>query len=138
MGGSSALPARSTYDDEHTGWRIVVGDSGGKVLASGKAPFGGAAGLTLGRTPDTVLIDYPTPEGAAYEEAPLGAPPAPVKDSEVIADPISDPVTGLWIGNVLRDDVPETVILDPCTDARVPGGAQGIPGPVRAAGVVDH
>ena len=59
VGPDGAVIARKTYDEKTGDWEVLAGAFRGKLLASGRSPFGGA-GVTRGRTPGSVLIAAPS------------------------------------------------------------------------------
>jgi hypothetical protein len=59
--------ARSTYNDQSGNWQVIAGSVGGKILLSGHDSYDGVDSLSLGRTPDTVLIRHPSEKGEIYE-----------------------------------------------------------------------
>ncbi len=128
VGPDGAVLARSIYEQDHKTWRVSTGAMGGKVLATGEYPFGGV-GLSLGRTPDTVLVTRPTDERDIDELIHLaGGPPAEVPDDDTIARHYHDRVTGLWIGYSTFGDQPAYKMFDTLADKRVAGARKAFPG----------
>jgi dipeptidyl aminopeptidase/acylaminoacyl peptidase len=126
--------ARSYYTERTGGWRIVGGKDGHQVLAAGQNDFSGADDLHFGRTTDALLVDAPT--GAtdenrgsyAYRELSMGsgAPPAPI-DMTPMAEPVIDPATHLWIGEMLWNDDKELTFFAPALEARWRGARKAFP-----------
>jgi pimeloyl-ACP methyl ester carboxylesterase len=121
------VAARADYDEATREWRVLSGGGFGKVLLSGKSPFGGAA-LSQGRTADSILVMRPTDTGGIYTEVSLsGAPPKDVPDSDKIADVLSDPQHG-WVGSIREGDLSRTEMLDPALEARLENARHAFPG----------
>jgi dipeptidyl aminopeptidase/acylaminoacyl peptidase len=128
VGPDGRVLARAIYEQDHKTWRVATGAMGGKVLATGDYPFGGV-GLSLGRTPDTVLVTRRTEERDIDEVIPLaGGPPAEVPDDDIIARHFHDRVSGLWIGYSTFGDQPAVKMFDTVADKRVAGARKAFPG----------
>ncbi len=126
---AGVVVARSWYADRSGDWKVTLGDFGGKALASGRSPLGGADLVRLGRTPDTLLIEHPGPDGDVYEETPLsGAAATPAPESSRIESPLFDRRTGLWIGDEMSGDTPSFSLFDPLVAAKVRGTLKAFPG----------
>jgi dipeptidyl aminopeptidase/acylaminoacyl peptidase len=128
------IVARSLYDEKKGGWWILAGKEGSQVLAAGQNDFGGVADLNFGRTADTLLVDAPT--GAtdenrgsySFRELSIGSGSAPVAiDTNAMSTPVTDPLTRLWIGEVLRNDEQETIFFASAQEARWRGARKAFP-----------
>ena len=126
---AGVVVARSSYNERSGGWKVTVGDFGGKTLVSGQSPLGGADLVRLGRTPDTLLVERPGLDGDVFEETPLsGAPPTLVPNGDTIENALFDHRTGLWIGSQLRGDAPTFSMFDPEIARKVRGTLKAFPG----------
>jgi dipeptidyl aminopeptidase/acylaminoacyl peptidase len=110
-------PAATSLNDERSGeWRIEAGD---KILASGRADFGAARTLGLGRTPDTLLIAEPTKGDDLIREVRLdGAGANDVTDGDKIDDFLLDRRTARWIGATEDGDRQLTHFFDAGDEAK--------------------
>jgi dipeptidyl aminopeptidase/acylaminoacyl peptidase len=128
------VAARSLYNEKSGSWKIMAGRDGDQVLAAGHNDFGGVGTMTPGRTAETLLVDAPTGEtgekAGAYEHRELT-----LADGQAQAlpgygsmdEPIFDPVTHLWIGEILLNDQRESVFFSPALQARWAGARRAFP-----------
>jgi acetyl esterase/lipase len=134
IGPKGEVLARSFYNEKGGIWQIMTGGAGGQVVASGHNDFGGAGDLHFGRTPNTLLVNAPTGEGGkdsgayVYRELSIaGAPEMTAPNIGAMDEPVFDPVTHLWIGETLRNDLRETVLFSPTLQARWAGTRKAFP-----------
>jgi dipeptidyl aminopeptidase/acylaminoacyl peptidase len=125
--------ARAYYGEKNSGWWIAQGRDGDQVLASGTNEFGGVDTMHLGRTPDTVLVDLPTgadgtQKGAYdYRELSLGSAPEKGLERGRMEEPLFDPTSHLWIGEVMRDEDRSMQFFLPALQARWVGTRKAFP-----------
>jgi len=134
IGSSGGIAARSRYNSPKAVWQLIAGGGEGKTLAEGRGEFAGLGTLDFGRMPDTILFDIPDekpdspPESYGYREISLSgdairdAPP-----TGNMARPLVDPVTRLWLGEVLENDTLETILFAPALAARWKGAQKAFP-----------
>jgi dipeptidyl aminopeptidase/acylaminoacyl peptidase len=124
--------ARASYDGRNGDWRLLAGKAGGQALAGGTSEFGGVAELQFGRTPDTVLAEIPVGDGRSggydYRELSIGSASASTGvDTARMYEPLIDPATHLWIGQILRNDEKEAVFFNPALQAKWQGTRKAFP-----------
>jgi dipeptidyl aminopeptidase/acylaminoacyl peptidase len=107
----------TALNDEHSGeWRIEASD---KVVARGRADYGPARVLGLGRADGSLLIAEPTDGDDAIREVRLdGGGASDVKDGGTIADFLLDRRSARWIGTTRDSSEQDTHFLDPADEAR--------------------
>jgi dipeptidyl aminopeptidase/acylaminoacyl peptidase len=121
IGPDGSVVARSYYFAKTGAWQVNAGGSGGVIL-SGRSLMGGPGLAGLGKAPGTLLVHNPDRGVADYQVASLaGEVPVPVPDGDRIAETLFDRQTGLWIGEVLEGDTPQTVLFAPERQARMNG-----------------
>jgi dipeptidyl aminopeptidase/acylaminoacyl peptidase len=121
IGADGKVAARSSYFEKTGAWQLNTGILGENIL-SGRSLTGGAHLAGFGLTHDVVLVHVPDPPQPTYEVASLaGGDAHAVTSGERIAEPLFDPKTDLWIGNILEDDTPKIVMFSPQLQAKVNG-----------------
>jgi dipeptidyl aminopeptidase/acylaminoacyl peptidase len=120
--------ARSTYQEKTEVWQVLAGSDGGRILGSGQEKYGGVD-IGLGRTPGTVLIYKASDDGSAIlkEVSVLGAESKDLPEPQAVAEPLFDPVSGLWIGYVQDGDDVRTTMFDPAQKAKANGARKAFP-----------
>jgi len=133
ISGSGDVVARSFYDEKSGNWRILAGKEGDQVLAAGQDDFVGAGSLHLGRSADTILVDVPTGAtdqnrgGYDYRELSVAGAAAAGVDTGRMAEPVIDPATHLWIGQILQNDEQGMSFFAPALQARWQGARKAFP-----------
>jgi len=134
VSAAGEVVARALYDEKTGGWWVLAGKKLNQVLVYGQNDFGGVGLLNFGRTADTVLVDAPngaTGEGGggnSFREFPVESGTSPDSvDTSGMAEPIIDPATHLWIGEILRNDEQETTFFAPELQARWRGARKAFP-----------
>jgi dipeptidyl aminopeptidase/acylaminoacyl peptidase len=119
------IVAETRYNTRTGDWQVLAGHDGGRMIVAGRADFGGADDLTLGTGPDRMLVATPAGEGQAdrdgytYRDLSLtGDAEKPIPDQDRIRYPLVDPVSHLWIGNILMNDEQDAVLFSPAQQAR--------------------
>jgi dipeptidyl aminopeptidase/acylaminoacyl peptidase len=131
VGPDGTVIARALHDQVTGDWRVLSGGVGGRVLASGVSRLSGV-GLARGRTADSVLITLPADLGSTLETVSLaGGAPQPAPDD--VATPLFDPVSRLWVGEVVRRDRQAVRFFDVAAQARAAGALKAFPRAVVAA-----
>ncbi len=95
---TGAVIAQSRHSSMAGDWSVLAGDDGSNVLAAGRASFAGAGSLSLGISPDRLLVAVPNgaDEGYVYRDLSLtGGAEKPVANSEQILYPLIDPASRL-------------------------------------------
>ncbi len=127
VGPDGQVIARAVYNEDSGDWQVLAGLHVGKVLASGRSPFGGA-GLSRGRTADTLLVTHATDKGVVAEEISLADGKAvDTPDDDDIHSRIFDRKTDLWIGYTVRGDQPAIKMFDPMMEKRTMAARKAFP-----------
>jgi len=110
-------PTATSLHDERSGeWRIESHD---QVVARGRADFGPARVLGLGRAPGSLLVAEPTSGDDHILEAQLdGSHASDVEDGDQIADFLLDRRTNKWIGITKSGDRSLTHFFEPGDEAK--------------------
>jgi dipeptidyl aminopeptidase/acylaminoacyl peptidase len=127
---AGSVVAQSRYSSTAGDWSVLAGDDSSKVIAAGRASFAGAGRLSLGMSPDRLLVAVPDGAGQGYVYRDLsltGGMEKPVANSEQILYPLIDPASRLWIGVALRNDEREPVLFSPAFEARWRGVRKAFP-----------
>ena len=127
--------ARSFYDSRSGNWRVESLGTGAKPIAGGRFDFGGVREMHLGRAADTIVMELPVLQGGdqlggyVYQELSLaGAPIADPVDTSLMARPIFDPASALWIGMGERNVDERIKMIVPALEAKWRGAAKAFPG----------
>jgi dipeptidyl aminopeptidase/acylaminoacyl peptidase len=127
VGPDGEVIARAVYNEEGGDWQVLAGLHVGRVLASGHSPFGGA-GLSRGRTADTLLVSHATDKGVVVEEISLSdGKPVETPNDDEIHSRIFDRKTNLWIGYTMRGDQPAIKMFDQALEKRVVAARKAFP-----------
>ncbi len=109
-------------------WQVFTGGFGGRVLASGSSKFSGVS-VARGRSAASILLELPADQGSEFKELSLAGDEGQFAKAPIVTDePILDPGTGLWVGNLKRGDQLEPTFFDAQAEARARGTMKAFPG----------
>jgi acetyl esterase/lipase len=128
VGPDGEVIARATRREQTGDWSVQTGKFNGQTLASGNSKLSGAS-IERGKTPDTLLVEFPIEQGVTYQEVPLSGDLTKAGPKITTADGILlDPVSQLWIGTFERGDTLTPTFFDPQTEARAQAMMKAFPG----------